>query len=110
MTNREFLAFVEDGGYRNLRYWSADGWQWLTTGGAPDLEKSFSEFFSKNLKEEGELAEFKRRVDHPIYWRRDANGRWLHRVYDVYVPLEDASPLFANVTGGAGMLASDSGD
>lgn len=26
------------------------------------------------------------------------------------VPLEDASPLFANVTGGAGMLTTDSGD
>ena len=93
VTNREFLAFVEDGGYRNPRYWSADGWQWLTTGGAPDLEKSFSEFFSKNIKEEAELAEFKSRVDHPIYWRRDANGRWLQRVYDAYVPLEDALPV-----------------
>ncbi|MGY8903049.1 MAG: selenoneine synthase SenA [Burkholderiales bacterium] len=26
----QFLAFVDDGGYRQARYWSAAGWQWLS--------------------------------------------------------------------------------
>ena len=93
VTNREFLAFVEDGGYRDRRYWSADGWQWLTTGGAPHLEKSFSEFFNQDNQGRGRAAEFNDRVDHPVYWRRDANGRWLQRIYDQYVPLNENLPV-----------------
>jgi EgtB-related family protein len=93
VTHREFLAFVEDGGYRESRYWTADGWQWLTTGGAPQLEKSFSKFFNKHISERADLAEFQGRLDHPIYWRRDDNGRWLQRVYDRYVPLEHDLPV-----------------
>lgn len=29
VTNGEYLAFVEAGGYRNFRYWLADGWAWV---------------------------------------------------------------------------------
>jgi formylglycine-generating enzyme required for sulfatase activity len=29
VTNKTFLAFQEDGGYRNRKYWSAAGWEWL---------------------------------------------------------------------------------
>jgi len=93
VTNREFLAFVEDGGYREPRYWSAEGWQWLTIGGAPQLEKSFSKFFNKNIHEKTDLAEFESRLDHPIYWRRESNGRWQQRIYDRYVPLKDDLPM-----------------
>ena len=28
VTNAEFLRFVEDGGYRNPQFWSAEDWQW----------------------------------------------------------------------------------
>jgi iron(II)-dependent oxidoreductase len=28
VTNAEFLRFLEDGGYRNPHFWSADDWQW----------------------------------------------------------------------------------
>jgi 5-histidylcysteine sulfoxide synthase/putative 4-mercaptohistidine N1-methyltranferase len=30
VTNGEFWKFVQDGGYREARYWSDDGWQWRT--------------------------------------------------------------------------------
>lgn len=30
ITNLEFLEFVEDGGYQNPQYWSAQAWQWIT--------------------------------------------------------------------------------
>lgn len=93
VTNGEFLAFVEDGGYRAQRYWSADGWLWLTTGGAPQLEKSFAKFFNKAMSEKSDLAEFQTRAEHPIYWRREANGRWLQRIYDRYVPLVEGRPV-----------------
>ena len=29
VTNREFLAFIEAGGYENYEYWLSDGWAWL---------------------------------------------------------------------------------
>jgi gamma-glutamyl hercynylcysteine S-oxide synthase len=93
VTNGEFLAFVEAGGYRNSRYWSNEGWHWLETGGAPELEKSFSKFFNKNIDEKSELTGLSARLDHPVYWRREANGRWTQRVFDQYFPLHENMPV-----------------
>jgi len=42
-----YLPFIDGGGYREPRFWSADGWQWRTASGC----------------------------DAPRYWRR-RNGRW----------------------------------
>ncbi|MBK8277327.1 MAG: hypothetical protein IPK92_16335 [Nitrospira sp.] len=28
MTNEKYRAFIEAGGYDNLRHWSEDGWKW----------------------------------------------------------------------------------
>jgi len=93
VTNGEYLAFVEDGGYRQQQHWSADGWHWLETGGAPHLERSFAAFFNKKLNEQSELAGFVERLDHPVYWRREANGRWQQRIFDRYVPLNEDLPV-----------------
>ncbi len=30
VANREFLAFVEDGGYRDQQWWTEEGWKWRT--------------------------------------------------------------------------------
>ncbi len=30
VTNGEYLDFIEDGGYRDFRYWHAEGWDWVT--------------------------------------------------------------------------------
>lgn len=29
VTNKEFLEFIEDGGYQNFRFWHAEGWDWV---------------------------------------------------------------------------------
>ncbi len=29
VTNREYLEFINDGGYTNFRYWHAEGWDWV---------------------------------------------------------------------------------
>ena len=50
VTNERFAEFLEDGGYRERRYWSDDGWRWLQA----------------------------ERVEAPLYWERGRGG-WLRR-------------------------------
>lgn len=93
VTNGEFLAFVEDGGYRNSRFWSEAGWAWLQSGGAPQLEQSFAQFFKREMKESRAADEHGRKLEHPVYWRRGATGHWHRRNYDRDVPLEEDFPV-----------------
>lgn len=93
VTNGEFLEFVEAGGYREPRFWSEEGWRWLETGGSPQLENSFAKFFNQAMRETSAAQEPPARLDHPVYWKRQANGRWLRRVYDQYVALEENLPV-----------------
>jgi iron(II)-dependent oxidoreductase len=64
VTNSEFAAFVEDGGYRERRFWSADGWHWREQAGAAG----------------------------PVYWRREG-ARWLERTYERYEALRPHVPV-----------------
>lgn len=59
VTNAEFAAFTEDGGYRRRDLWSEEGWGWREKTGA----------------------------EHPVYWRRGASGGWEARVFDAWKPL-----------------------
>jgi len=61
VTQGEFAAFVEDGGYRRSELWGQEGWRWRQNADA----------------------------EHPVYWRREFTGRWLRRHFDQWVPLED---------------------
>lgn len=60
----EFLAFVEDGGYRRDAVWSAEGRAWRDASGASQ----------------------------PLYWRR-ANGSWERRVFDRWEKLRPDAPM-----------------
>ena len=64
VTNGEFAAFVDDGGYRRRELWSEDGWVWRE----------------------------KARAEHPVYWSRDGNG-WLQRHFDQVRPIPRAHPI-----------------
>lgn len=61
VSNGEFAAFVEDGGYTRKSLWSDEGWQWRLNAGA----------------------------EHPVYWQRQSNGQWLRRDFDEWVNLKD---------------------
>src|SRR5439155_16566320 len=63
VTNGEFLAFVEDGGYRKPQFWSADGWRWLELGGTPRLESSFAKFFNQDVKQSPQPSGSKDKLD-----------------------------------------------
>ena len=60
VTQAEFLAFVEDGGYRRKELWSEEGWRWREQAGA----------------------------QHPVYRKQDSQGAWLRRNFDQWVALE----------------------
>ena len=64
VTNAEWLAFIEDGGYADPLLWLADGWTWLSENG----------------------------VEAPLYWRSE-EGRWLRFGLDGLRPLELAEPV-----------------
>ena len=64
VTQSEFAAFVDDGGYTQRDLWDDAGWSWReSTGG-----------------------------DSPVYWRKDGQG-WERRHFDSWVPLEPHQPV-----------------
>jgi iron(II)-dependent oxidoreductase len=91
VTNGEFAGFVDDGGYRRRELWSEGGWRWLETGGSPALDRSFSKFFKREQEYESAFSPSK--TEHPVYWRKEANGRWLQRIFDQHVPLRKDFPV-----------------
>lgn len=64
VTNAEFVAFVEAGGYRNDELWSGDGLTWRNQS----------------------------RAEHPAFWRKRRGG-WERRQFDRYVGLREREPV-----------------
>jgi gamma-glutamyl hercynylcysteine S-oxide synthase len=65
VTNEEFLAFVDAGGYRDARWWRAEDWAWV----------------------QGEA------IAHPRFWEREG-GRWHWRAMFERVPLPSSWPVY----------------
>ncbi|XPF95845.1 ergothioneine biosynthesis protein EgtB [Colwellia sp. RE-S-Sl-9] len=49
VTNREFIAFIEAGGYEKFSYWLDEGWSWVRSNN----------------------------ITHPLYWHK-INGEWFY--------------------------------
>lgn len=64
ITNGEWIAFIEDGGYRASAHWLSDGWAWL--------------------REEG--------INAPLYWKRSEQG-WTRFGLDGRQPVDPAAPV-----------------
>ena len=65
VTNAEFAAFVDAGGYRRHEFWTAEGWAWRNSEGA----------------------------EHPVYWRAAERNGWEQRVYNKWRPLPGDHPV-----------------
>lgn len=65
VSNAEYLAFVEAGGYLDRDLWSDEGWAWRRQAGATQ----------------------------PVYWQRQPDGRWLWRRFNTFVPVEPNLPV-----------------
>jgi ergothioneine biosynthesis protein EgtB len=59
VTNKEFLEFIQDGGYRNFVYWHAEGWDWVKT----------------------------KEINCPMYWYL-IEGNWFHYTLNGLEPLD----------------------
>ena len=67
VTNRDYLSFVEAGGYERQDLWDVEGWQW-------------------RLQED---------IRHPLFWERQADS-WLWRgMYELF-PLPAAWPVYVS--------------
>jgi ergothioneine biosynthesis protein EgtB len=65
VTNAEWCAFIEDGGYRRAEHWLSDGWAWV--------------------KAEG--------ISAPLYWRREQDGGWTTFDLDGRHPVRPGAPV-----------------
>ncbi len=64
VTNREFAAFIDDGGYTRRALWSTQGWVWRG----------------------------KAQAQCPLYWQRQGQA-WVQRSFDTLVPLPPHAPV-----------------
>ena len=64
VTNEEYQAFVDDGGYQREELWTRAGWGWRCHANA----------------------------EHPVYWLRSEDG-WQVRAYDRIAPLRPHAPM-----------------
>ena len=64
VTQGEFVAFTEEGGYRRRELWPEAGWKWRVEN----------------------------HLEAPRYWRRE-EGRWMLRRFDQWLPVELAAPM-----------------
>ncbi len=64
VTNAQFAAFVDDGGYHDKKFWSEEGWQWRQ----------------------------KEKASMPVYWLAEG-GRWMVRHFDQTVALAADQPV-----------------
>jgi ergothioneine biosynthesis protein EgtB len=78
VTNAEFAAFVDDGGYRNPAHWLAEGWDWRAAQGLEQplywqrVDSAWREFTLAGLRPlQGEQP-----VVHLSYFESDAYARW----------------------------------
>lgn len=79
VSNAEFLAFVEDGGYERRDLWSFGGRKWLDT----EVDVALAQ---------GRPAPLLQVPRHPLYWRHH-QGRWQERVFHQWQPLPLAHPV-----------------
>ncbi len=65
VSNAEFAAFVNDGGYARQEHWSDAAWEWRLNAQA----------------------------QYPVYWQAAGKEQWQRRVFDQWVALEPELPV-----------------
>lgn len=68
VSNKEYLSFVEAGGYQRKEYWSDEGWAWRNYG----------------------------KPEHPKFWLKDENGNWKLRTIAKIIDMPWNHPVEVN--------------
>jgi iron(II)-dependent oxidoreductase len=78
VTNRRFSDFIEDGGYREPRWWSPEGWDWRTSTGAehPQFWCGRPGSWSRLRFGWQEAVPDDEPVQHVCWYEADAWARW----------------------------------
>ncbi|UII29494.1 ergothioneine biosynthesis protein EgtB [Fulvivirga maritima] len=79
VTNGEYLQFVEDGGYKNFRFWLSDGWDWVNRENieTPDYWfKKNGQWYYYSLKGGLQPLDLAAPVTHISYYEADAYAKW----------------------------------
>ena len=104
VTNAEFAAFVDDGGYRNPAHWLAEGWDWRVAQGleAPlywqRVGAGWHQFSLAGLCP----LRHGQPVVHLSYFEADAYARWAGARLPTEAEWEHATALLASGTAGRG--------
>jgi len=64
VSNAEFLAFIQEGGYENFNYWHAEGWDWVKCN----------------------------HITSPMYWHL-INGAWFNYTLGGLLPIDPKAPV-----------------
>jgi gamma-glutamyl hercynylcysteine S-oxide synthase len=67
VTNGEFARFISDGGYSNAEFWTAESWEWKSSGN----------------------------MEHPIFWARGPEG-WRYRTMLDEITLPEDWPVYVS--------------
>jgi iron(II)-dependent oxidoreductase len=78
VTNGQYRAFVEDGGYDDARLWGADGWAWRQEAGAdaPQFWRREGGDWSRQRYGRREELPLDEPVQHVCWHEADAFARW----------------------------------
>jgi iron(II)-dependent oxidoreductase len=103
VTQGEFAAFVEDGGYSEPRYWSEAGWQWLQSMGqsAPRYWHASEGGWTVRWFDRYMALEPNRPVTHVNYYEAEAYCNWAGRRLPTEVEWEVAASRVPDASGEA---------
>ena len=65
VTHDEWTEFIADGGYADPRWWLSAGWDWVR----------------------------QHKIEAPLYWQRDGDGRWFSFTLHGLVPIDPHTPI-----------------
>ena len=83
VTNEEFISFIDDGGYKNYKYWLADGWDLIVNENWDSplywkFDKDKKKWFKKDFYGLNEIV-----LNEPVinvsYYEADAFAKWANK-------------------------------
>ncbi len=84
VTNRDWLAFIEDGGYRRAEWWSQEGWRWRVEQDAQRPAGWLDDAHERRLDGAAEIA-----MEHPVVHVSCHEADAFARSRGVRLPSED---------------------